>query len=122
MTTRSIVMYMDARNNNTISFPSPTERNEQQVFGGLLIELTRSGSISLIMKSSGTYIVLDTDRGTKTFKLSSSYRVYDEIKKAVPEHTLGYLSDVVDIGPIRIYINHTGISVVFNTEDEDDDV
>ena len=119
--TKSIVMYRDDRNNDTISFPSPADRNEQKTFGGLLLEITKSGSMSLICKSTGTYIVLDTDRGTKTFKMASSYKVYDEIKKAFPEHCPGYGTDIVDIGPIRVYINRSGISVVFNTEEEEDE-
>ena len=123
MTTRSITMYMDDRNNDTISFPSPVERNEQKTFGGLLLDLTRSGSISLIMKRTGTYIVLNTDRGTKTFKMSSSYRTYDEVRNFFPEHCPGYKSDIVYLGgSITVYINKSGISVVFHTEDEDDEV
>lgn len=123
MTTKSIVLYKDNRNNETIAFPSPSERNEQKTFGGLLLDLTKSGSIYLVMKSSGTYLGLNTDRGTKTFKLSSSYRTYDEVRNFSPEHCLGYKSDSVYLGgSITVYINKSGISVVFHTEDEDDEV
>ena len=126
--TRSIVMYRNNRNNNTISFPSPIERVEKKVISFVtesdlhaddtILYLTRSGSISLLRESGRTRIIIDTDRGTKTFLISSSANVYEKIRNFTPEHCPGYDSDIVNLGEgIKVYINHSGISVVFNSED-----
>lgn len=122
--TRTVIMYKDNRNNALLRFPSPSERVEKSlVFRDegkeKILHLSRSGSISITRQSNGTYLVLDTDDGTKKFRLSSSCDLYDKIKEFTPMSVPKYNTDKVYLYDnifVRFMIN-PGVTITFDTED-----